>query len=247
MGTTSEDGYFDEGVAEHYDETSAERFDPRELDPTVDFLAELARGRRVLEFAIGTGRVAVPLAARGLDVHGIDMSRSMVTRLRGKPGGAGIPVTIGDFSTARAEGVFGVVYLVFNTIDNLTSQSAQVACFRNAAAHLDPGGAFVVEVSVPRLRRLPPGERFVVFSWTEEHQGIDEFDVANQGLISHHIRTHDGRTRMTSMPFRYAWPAELDLMAELAGLRLAERWEDWHRTPFTSESERHVSVWVKPT
>jgi SAM-dependent methyltransferase len=243
---TNPDGYFDEPVAAKYDETSDTMFDPDVVGPTVDFLAELAEGGRALEFGVGTGRIALPLAARGVDVHGIDMSGAMVDRLRAKPGGEGIVVTIGDFATAKVDGTFRIAYLVFNTIMNLTSQAAQVACFRNVAEHLGPGGCFVIEVGVPDLQRLPPGERFVVFDGSETHWGIDEYDVANQGLISHHFRIVDGRVEKSSAPFRYVWPLELDLMAELAGMRLRERWAGWRREPFTSDSRQHVSVWEKP-
>jgi SAM-dependent methyltransferase len=242
---TGEDGYFGEPVAATYDESSDTMFDPAVVDPTVDFLADLAGDRRALELGIGTGRIALPLAARGVEVHGIDLSRAMVARLRAKPGGEGIGVTIGDFSTAKVDGTFRLAYLVFNTIMNLTTQAAQVACFRNVAAHLEPDGRFVIEVGVPDLRRLPPGERYVVFDGTETHWGIDEYDVANQGLISHHFDVRDGQVKMSSGPFRYVWPAELDLMAELAGMRLRERWSGWKREAFTSESRGHVSVWEK--
>jgi SAM-dependent methyltransferase len=170
----------------------------------------------------------------------------MTARLHAKPGGQGIPVTIGDFATATAEGTYRLAYLLRNTIMNLTTQAAQVACFRNVARHLDPGGCFVIEVGVPGLQRLPPGETFQVFDWSDDHWGIDEYDVANHGLISHHFRLVDGRIELQSIPFRYVWPAELDLMAELAGMRLRERWAGWKREPFTSESREHVSVWEKP-
>jgi SAM-dependent methyltransferase len=241
----SDDGYFDEPVARRYDESSAEVFAPEIVEPTVAFLAELAGDGPALELGIGTGRIALPLARRGVSVAGIDLSRAMVERLRSKPGGEAIAVTIGDFSTTRVDGSFSLVYLVFNTIMNLTSQAAQVACFRNAAAHLRPAGRFVVEVGVPDLRRLPPGERFVVFDVSERHWGIDEYDVANQGLVSHHLTIGDDGPEVAAVPFRYAWPAELDLMAEMAGLRLRERWAGWAREPFTGESRQHVSVWEK--
>jgi SAM-dependent methyltransferase len=241
-----EDGYFDEHVAATYDETTAELFDPAVVEPAVDFLVELAGPGRALELGSGTGRIALPLAARGIDVHGIELSKAMTARLRAKPGGEGIPVTIGDFSTAKAEGTFTLAYLLRNTIMNLTTQSAQVACFRNVAEHLEPGGCFVIEVGVPGLRRLPPGETFQVFDWSDDHWGIDEYDVRDQGLISHHFRLADGKIELQSVPFRYVWPAELDLMAELAGMRLRERWAGWQREPFTGESREHVSVWEKP-
>ncbi len=240
------DGYFDEPVAARYDESSDEMFDSAVVDPIVDFLVELAGTGRALELGIGTGRIALPLAARGVPVHGIDLSEAMVARLRTKPGGD-IGVTIGDFATTTVDGSFSVAYLVFNTIMNLTTQAAQVACFRNAAAHLDPGGTFVIEVGIPDLQRLPPGETYVVFDFGEAHWGIDEYDVARQGLVSHHFQLVDGKVERSSGPFRYVWPSELDLMAELAGMRLRERWGGWKREPFTSDSRKHVSVWQKPT
>jgi SAM-dependent methyltransferase len=240
------DGYFDERVAARYDEAAAEMFEPAAIEPAVAFLAELAGGGRALELGIGTGRIALPLAQRGVPVHGIELSRAMVARLRAKPGGADIAVTIGDFATAAAEGAFAVAYLVFNTISNLTTQAAQVACFRNVAAHLAPGGCFVIEVDVPELRQLPPGEAIRAFHVSQARWGIDEYDVANQGLTSHHFELVDGRLERSSIPFRYAWPAEFDLMAQLAGMRLRERWAGWEREPFTSDSRKHVSVWEKP-
>ncbi len=238
--------YFGEGVAERYDESSAEMFDPVVVDPTVDFLVELAGDGAALELGIGTGRIALPLAQRGVRVHGIDLSEAMVAELRAKPGGEEIGVTIGDFSTTTVEGTFSVAYLVFNTINNLTTQDEQVACFENVAAHLEPGGCFVIEVGVPGLRVIPPGERFHVFDFSESHFGFDEYDVADQGLVSHHFRPVDGRFERSSIPFRYVWPAELDLMARLAGMKLRERWSGWKREPFTNESTKHVSVWQKP-
>ena len=242
-----DDGYFDERVAARYDESSeiAGMFDPEVVDPVVDFLVELAGGGRALELGIGTGRIALPLAQRGVPVHGIELSKAMATRLRAKPGGEEIGVTIGDFATATVEGTFSVAYLVFNTISNLTTQAAQVAGFRNVAAHLEPGGCFVIEVGIPELQRLPPGERFRVFHVSETRWGIDEYDVATQGLVSHHFELVGGSIERNSVPFRYTWPAELDLMAQLAGMRLRERWSGWQREPFTSDSRKHVSVWEK--
>jgi SAM-dependent methyltransferase len=240
-----EDGYFGEDVAARYDESSAEMFDPAVVEPAVAFLAQLAGGGRALELGVGTGRIALPLARRGVPVHGIELSNAMVSRLRAKPGGDEIGVTIGDFATATADGEFSLAYLVFNTIGNLTTQDAQIACFRNVARHLEPGGCFVIEVGIPQLRRLPPGETFRVFDSSETHWGVDEYDVANQGLVSHHFSIVDGRWQLLSMPFRYVWPSELDLMAELAGMRLRERWSDWSREEFTAESRKHISVWEK--
>ena len=231
--------YFGEEVATRYDD-GGPMFSAEVIGPTVDFLAELAGDGAALELGIGTGRVAVPLSRRGVRVHGIDLSEAMVARLREKPGAEEIGATIGDFATARVDGTFWLAYLVFNTIMNLTTQDAQVACFGNVARHLERGGYFVIEVMVPDLRRLPPGERYVPFNVSETHVGIDEYDVAKQGLISHHYTN-----RLGSVPFRYVWPAELDLMAHIAGLTLRERWADWDRSPFTSESRKHVSVWQR--
>src|SRR5262249_21024714 len=221
-------------------------FAPAAVDPVVDLLASLAGGGRALELGIGTGRIALPLAARGVPVHGIELSRAMVARLRAKPGGDDVGVTIGDFSTTTVEGTFTVAYLVFNTIMNVHTQAGQVACFRNVAAHLEPGGCFVVEVGVPELQRLPPGETVRAFHVSERSWGFDEYDVARQGLVSHHFAIVDGAPEQVSIPFRYVWPAELDLMAELAGMRLRDRWSGWSGEPFTSESRKHVSVWQKP-
>jgi SAM-dependent methyltransferase len=238
--------YFDEPVAARYDASSAAMFAPDVVEPAVDFLAGLAGGGRALELGIGTGRIALPLAARGVPVHGIDLSEAMVARLREKPGGSEVGVTVGDFASVRVDGTFSLAYLVFNTISNLTTQEQQVACFGNVAAHLGPGGCFVIEVGVPELQRLSAGERMVVFAAEADHWGIDEYDVASQGLISHHFSVAGGRVELRSIPFRYTWPAELDLMARLAGMRLRERWADWDRSPFTSRSAKHVSVWEKP-
>jgi SAM-dependent methyltransferase len=237
---------FDERVASRYDEDSREMFDPAVLGPTVDRLEELAGGGPVLEFAVGTGRLALPLADRGLVVSGLEISEPMLRRLREKPGAGAVSVTTGDFTSCRVDGSFSLVYLVFNTIMNVTSQAEQVATFRNAAAHLAPGGRFVVEVGVPALQRLPPGERVRAFTLTATHLGFDEYDVATQIMWSHHYRLGDGPPRVFSAPYRYVWPAELDLMAQLAGLELSDRWADWLRSPFTSDSTAHVSVWRKP-
>ena len=242
-----EDGYFGEDVAATYDDGFEGHFDPAVIEITAGTLAGLAGpGGRALEFAIGTGRVALPLAARGVEVHGIDMSRAMVARLRAKPGGEAIGVTIGDFATTRVDGTFSLVYLVFNTINNLTTQDAQVACFGNAAAHLAPGGCFVVEVGVPELRRLPPGQDVVPFGVSATRWAFDRYDTVTQQFSSNYVTVENGRGRYRSIPFRYVWPAELDLMARLAGMRLRDRWEGWAREPFTSESRGHVSVWEKP-
>jgi SAM-dependent methyltransferase len=241
-----DDGYFDERVAARYDESAAEMFEPAAVDPVVDLLVELVGSGRALELGIGTGRIALPLAQRGVPVHGLELSKAMAARLRAKPGGEDIGVTIGDFATTTVDGTFSLAYLVFNTIMNLTTQAEQVACFRNVAAHLEPGGCFVIEVGVPDLQRLPPGEAILAFHVGDTRWGFDEYDVAAQGLVSHHFELVDGRLERLSIPFRYAWPAELDLMAELAGMRLRERWSGWKREPYTSDSRKHVSVWEKP-
>ncbi|MFD7877136.1 class I SAM-dependent DNA methyltransferase [Streptomyces sp. NPDC059766] len=243
---TDEDGYFGERVAADYDTSSAEMFEPALVDATADVLAELAGTGRALELGIGTGRIALPLARRGVPVHGIDLSRAMLARLRAKPGGDAIGVTVGDFATAKAEGTYSVVYLLFNTIMNLTTQDEQVACFRNAAAHLAPGGCFVVEVMVPELRKLPAGQTVVPFHTSATRWAFDIYDVATQATSSNYVEVVDGRGEYRSIPFRYVWPSELDLMARLAGLRPRERWEGWTREPFTSDSDRHVSIWEKP-
>jgi SAM-dependent methyltransferase len=238
----NEDGYFNESVAAIYDD-DAELFAPEFVDPVVDVLAKLATDGKALEFGIGTGRIAVPLAKCGVAVHGIEMSKAMVARLTLKPGASNIGVTIGDFSTTTVDDSFALVYLVFNTVMNLTTQAAQVACFRNAAAHLKPGGCFVIEVMTPRLQQLPQGEKLVAWDINEDHWGIDEYDVVTQGLISHHLRIIDGTATKSSMPFRYVWPGELDLMAELAGMKLKSRWADWNGEEVTAESKSHVSIW----
>jgi SAM-dependent methyltransferase len=235
--------HFGERVAARYDFSEADMFAPEVVDPIVDFLAGLAGDGAALELGIGTGRIALPLSRRGVPVHGIDLSEAMVARLRAKPGAENVGLTIGDFATTTVDDRFGVAYLVFNTIMNLTTQAEQVACFRNVAAHLQPGGCFVIEVGVPDLRRLPPGETVRAFDIGATHLGFDEFDVAEQGLISHHYRIEGGVLELHSVPFRYVWPAELDLMAQLAGMTLRERWGGWRREPFTGDSRAHVSVW----
>jgi SAM-dependent methyltransferase len=237
--------YFGERVAERYDLSAAEMFQPAVVDPVVDFLADLAGGGAVLELGIGTGRIALPLSRRGIRVHGIDLSPEMVAMLRAKPGADAIGVTIGDFATTRVEGTFSVVYLVFNTIMNLTTQDEQVACFQNVARHLSPGGCFVIEVGVPELQRLPPGETARALNVGATRLDFDEYDVVSQGLISHHYFVDNGKFEVFSAPFRYVWPSELDLMARLAGMTVRERWSGWKREPFTSDSTKHVSVWEK--
>jgi SAM-dependent methyltransferase len=237
--------YFGDRVAERYDDPTDEMFLPAAVDPVVDFLAALAGDGGALELGIGTGRIALPLAQRGVRVHGIDLSEAMVSKLQAKPGAEQIGVTIGDFSTTTVEATFSVAYLVFNTINNLTTQDEQVACFQNVAAHLEPGGCFVIEVGVPALQRLPPGETVRAFTVNPTRLGFDEYDVVSQGLISHHYSVVDGKLDVLSIPFRYVWPSELDLMARLAGMTLRERFGGWKREPFTSDTTTHVSVWEK--
>jgi len=248
MGPSEKKIWFDERIAKGYD-GSTRMSDPAVVEPTVDFLADLAGGGAALELAIGTGRIGLALSRRQVKVHGIELSPAMAEQLRAKPGAEAVDVTIGDMTTTRVEGTFRLVYLVFNTIGNLTTQDDQVACFRNAAAHLEPGGFFVIEVVVPDLRRLPPGETTRVFSRSPGYVGFDEYTdlTAGQVLWSHHWRTSgDGSHVETfSMPFRYVWPSELDLMARLAGMTLRERHADWTRAPFTGDSTSHVSVWQK--
>ena len=239
--------YFAGSVAAHYDVDTAERFDPALVDATVDFLAELAGDGAALELGVGTGRIALPLAARGVAVHGVDLSPDMVAQLRAKPGGDAIGVTIGDFASTTVDGVFRLAYLVYNTIENLASQDDQVACFTTVSRHLEPGGCFVIEVMVPPLRRLPPGESAMAFHVTPDRLGFDTLDVAQQLGVSHHYWVAEGRATTFTMPYRYVWPAELDLMARIAGMRLRERWSGWRREPFTGESTSHVSVWEKVT
>jgi SAM-dependent methyltransferase len=238
--------HFGEPVAARYDESSSDMFTPAVIDPTVDFLAGLAGDGAALELGIGTGRIALPLSQRGVRVHGIDLSEAMVARLLAKSGAERIGVTIGDFATTTVDGRFSLAYLIFNTIQNLTSQDEQVACFQNVAAHLEPGGHFVIEVVVPALQRLPPGETVRAFTVTPAHLGFEEYEVATQIAFSHHYWVTDGEVETFSAPFRYVWPSELDLMARLAGMTLRERWSDWSRTPFTSDSTQHISVWEKP-
>jgi SAM-dependent methyltransferase len=238
---------WDQETAERYDATSAERFAPEVLDPTVDFLARLAGSGAALELAIGTGRVGVPLAASGVPVTGIELSEPMVAQLRRKVDEATLPVTVGDMATTSVPGEFSLVYLVWNGISNLRTQEEQVECFRNAAAHLSPGGRFVIELWVPPLRRLPPGQLAAPFEVRDGHLGFDTYDLVTQKCTSHHYwRRDDGTVTYGSGNFRYMWPSECDLMARLAGLKLEERLADWDGAPFTSNSESHVSVWRKP-
>lgn len=238
--------FFGEREAAVYDEHEAGMFDPAVVMPTVELLAALAAEGRALEFAIGTGRIALPLAERGVRVEGIDASEAMVARLRAKPRGSEIDVTIGDFSSTTLDGEFSLVYLVFNTIFNLITQDEQVACFQNAARHLATGGCFVVENGVPDLQRLPAGQNISVIGVDARELSFDVYDVVTQRLTSHHFVIADGRLDAYPVEGRYAWPSELDLMARLAGLRLRDRWAGWQREPFTSDSRSHVSVYEKP-
>jgi SAM-dependent methyltransferase len=237
------ESHFDEWIAERYETLWPELFDPAVVDPAVNFLTELTATGPALEFGIGTGRIALPLSRRDVRVHGIELSPAMVAQLRMQPGGSDIGVTTGDFATTTAGGPFALVYLVRNTITNLTTQDEQVQAFHNAAAHLQPGGCFVIENYIPELQRLPPGQTTHVFTATPAHLGFEEYDVASQIAVSHHYWTIEGSLRTYSSPHRYVWPSELDLMARLAGLTLHERWADWNRTPFTGESRSHISVW----
>jgi SAM-dependent methyltransferase len=244
--TTSD--VWDEATAQRYDYTSAFMFDPAVLNPTVDLLAELAGTGPVLEFAIGTGRIGVPLADRGLSVSGVELSAPMVAELRKRADEAALPVVIGDMATSTVSGEFSLVYLVWNAIGNLRTQREQVECFRNAARHLKPGGRFVIELWVPGIRRFPPGQPGVPFHIGESHVGFDTYDMATQQGTSHHYwRNQDGTARYGSSNFRYIWPSECDLMAQLAGMHLESRYADWDRSPFTSDSESHVSTWRTPS
>ncbi|MEO9863661.1 MAG: class I SAM-dependent methyltransferase [Yoonia sp.] len=239
-----DDGVFDQAIAESYDRihgdgsSAAERL-------VASVLRDLAFDGTALEFAIGTGRIAVPLHHAGVRVQGIELSAAMVDQLRQKPEGADIPAVVGDMTTTRVDGAFSLVFLVYNTIDNLTTQDAQVACFANAAAHLTTGGHFVIETLVPPIQKIPFGETMRAFNRSDTHWGIDEFDVVTQNYASHHVRLEEETYVKNTVPFRYAWPAELDLMARTAGMRLVDRWADWDKSPFTATSPSHVSVWRK--
>ena len=239
---------WDADTAAAYDDDVADRATPEAIAPTIDYLVELAGGSAALEFAIGTGRVAIPLHQRGISVTGLELSQPMINVLRTKVTADEIPVIQGDMSTRVVPGEFSLVYLVFNTISNLRTQGEQVQCFRNAAHHLAPGGRFVIELWVPPLRSMPPGQNAVPFDVSEGHIGFDTYDVVTQECSSHHYtRSVDGSVRYEVGHFRYVWPAELDLMAELAGLELEHRYADWDKSPFTSESKSHISVYRKPS
>jgi SAM-dependent methyltransferase len=236
---------WDRQIAQVYDATYASESDPSVVDPMVDLLVEFADRGPVLEFAVGTGRIALPLSTRGVPVHGIELSPHMVEQLRSKPNSEAIAVTIGDMAKVRVAGSFELVYVVANSIMNLTTQEEQLGVFANAAAHLAPGGHFVVELIVPQLRRVPPSEAGWIFQMDSDHVGIETFDdVASQVAWSHHWMEVDGRLVRHSAPYRYIWPSELVLMAKLAGLDLEDRWGDWDRSPFTSESAKQVAVFV---
>jgi SAM-dependent methyltransferase len=238
------DDLWDEDTAQRYDTPGTGMFAPEVLGPTVDRLAALAGDGRALEFAIGTGRVAVPLSERGIAVTGIELSRPMLEQLRLKADETTIPVVVGDMATARAAGAYSLVYLVFNTISNLLTQAEQVACFRNAARHLSPGGRFVIELWVPELRQLPPGRMATVWQCEPGYIGLDTYDTLTQQVVSHHFWFDDSRkARLGRSPHRYIWPAELDLMAQLAGFELESRQADWSGEEFTAESRSHVSVY----
>ncbi len=241
---TSSD-YWGTAIAERYDETSAFMFEPAVLDPAVDLLQDLAGSGPALEFAIGTGRVAIPLIDRGVRVTGIELSQPMVDQLLKKR--PDVPVIVGDMATSTAPGTYSLVYVVWNSIGNLRTQAEQVACFRNAARHLEPGGRFVIELWVPGIRRFPPGQSAVPFHVGSAHVGFDTYDLTTQQGTSHHYRHEtDGTITYAASNFRYIWPAECDLMAQLAGLSLDRRMADWHGSPFTNDSESHISVWNKP-
>ncbi len=235
---------WDAETAERYDDSSAFMFAPDVLDPAVAFLAELAGDGPALELAIGTGRVAIPLAERGVSVTGVELSQPMVDQLHRKM--PDLPVVVGDLATSKVPGEFSLVYLVWNGIGNLRTQAEQVACFRNAARHLAPGGRLVIELWIPGIRRFPPGQDAVPFHIGERHVGFDTYDMATQQGTSHHYRRHpDGTITYGASNFRYIWPAECDLMAQLAGMTLERRLADWNGAPFTGDSESHVSVWRK--
>ncbi len=242
-----QDGWFGESIAAGYDAPDDPANDPVVVSRSVNLLEELAAGGPVLEFAVGTGRLAAPLAQRGVEVHGIEMSRAMAWRIAYKPGGEKVQVTLGDMTTTRVPGEFALVFLAFNTLNNLTTQDAQVAAFTNAAEHLRAGGRFLVEVGVPALRRMPPGQDTVPVTVAPDgrgggYVGFDQYDVVTQRFFSHHVRVGEP-TRFRSIPFRYVWPAEADLMARIGGMTLEHRWGDWQRAEFTAESTSHVSVW----
>jgi hypothetical protein len=235
--------HFDASIARRYETLWPELFEPAVIEATVQLLSELAGTGPAVELGIGTGRVALPLSRRGVRVHGIELSPAMVAQLEAQPDSSDIAVTIGDFATVKLGETFTLAYLLRNTITNLTTQDEQIECFRNVAAHLHPGGCFVIENYIPELQRLPPGETIHVFVATPTHLGFEDYDVATQTASSHHYWILDGALETFSSPHRYVWPSELDLMARLAGMTLRERWGGWHREPFTRDSRNHISVW----
>ena len=242
------DPHLDPIVAASYDGSGTNELELASIEAAVSFLADLAGEGPALEFAIGTGRIALPLSERGVAVQGMDLSQPMLEQLQAKPGSEAINATLGDMTTTVLGDDFAVAYLVYNTIMNLRTQGAQVECFTNASRQLRPGGRFVIEVMVPELRRLGAGETILPFDLSPNHLGFDEYvDLVNQILLSHHFHIDGNRVRTSSPPFRYVWPAELDLMAQLAGLELEHRWAGWDRSPFTGDSTSHVSVWRKPS
>lgn len=236
--------YFGKEIAEKYDDDQS-IYNPSIVNTMVNFLANLAGNGTALEFGIGTGRIALPLSQKGIKMHGIDFSPDMIAQLQSKPGADSIGITIGNFAEMKVNKSFRLVFLVFNTITNLTTQDAQVNCFNNAAAHLEPGGCFVIETFIPELRLLPHGQTIRPHQFNETRFDFDEYNVATQELVSHHYKNINGSFQGHSLPFRYVWPSELDLMARLAGMKLKERWSDWNKQPFTNESTAHISVWEK--
>jgi SAM-dependent methyltransferase len=244
IAVMQQDEIWDSATAERYDTPGTGMFAPEVLGPTIDFLARLAGDGPALELAIGTGRVAVPLSERGVPVAGIELSEPMIAQLRTKAGAATIPVVVGDMATARAPGTYTLVFLVFNTISNLLTQAEQVECFRNAARHLAPGGRFVIELWVPELRKLPPGQQATVWTAEPSYIGLDTYDTLEQRVVSHHFHFGTGtEAQLFRSPHRYIWPAELDLMGQLAGFELASRHADWSGAEFTADSRSHVSVY----
>jgi SAM-dependent methyltransferase len=235
---------WDEHVAQGYDTPGTGMFAREVLDPAVERLTNLAAGGRVLEFAIGTGRVAIPLSERGISVAGIEIAPAMIAQLRTKAGEAKIPVVLGDMTNAAVPGTFSLVFLVFNGISNVLTQGEQVACFRNAARHLSPGGRFVIELWVPELRRMPMGQQAIVCQSDPGYILVDTYDTLAQHVVSHHFRFGEANeAKLFRSPHRYVWPAELDLMAQLAGFELESRHADWLGAEFTGESKSHVSVY----
>lgn len=237
--------HFDDWIARHYETLWPELFDPAVVEPVLDLLADLAGTGAALEFGIGTGRIGLPLSQRGVPVHGIELSPAMITQLQSQEGASNVGVTLGDFATATVDGTFNLVYLLRNTITNLTTQDEQVECFGNAARHLEPGGVFVIENYIPELRRIPPGETTHVITATPTHIGVDEYDVVNQIEVSRHWWVIEGQLKTFSSPHRYVSPSELDLMARLAGMVLRDRWSGWRGERFTADSRSHISVWQK--